>query len=153
MSAASERSTSADSRLAPRLFAADPYVRYVAVNQAGRITEMEQRAEWSSLNPTESDRMEELIVNPIVLEAVTRRGNLDLNGVRSVIIRYGLLDEIVLPFGAGHVSVGVQQGGDLVRIAEKAAAVLADAETEPGVSAEPAGVERALRLALPRGLR
>lgn len=141
-------------RLAPRVFAADPYVRYVAVNQGGRITEMEQRKEWSSLNPTESDRMEELIVNPIVIEAVTRRGNLDLNGVRSVIIRYGLLDEIVLPFRAGHVSIGVQQGGDLVRIAEKAAVVLADAETEVEAEgpAEAAGIERALRLALPRGL-
>jgi hypothetical protein len=138
-------------RLAPRLFAADPNVRYVAVNQAGRITEMEQRKEWSSLNPSESDRMEELLVNPIVLEAVTRRGNLDLNGVRAVIVRYGLLDEIVIPFREGHASIGVQQGGDLVRISEKAAAVLADAETEADEHAE-AVVERALRLALPRGL-
>jgi hypothetical protein len=142
-------------RLASRLFAADANVRYVAVNQAGRITEMEQRKEWSSLNPTESDRMEELIVNPIVLEAVTRRGNLDLNGVRSVIIRYGLLDEIVLPHASGHVSIGVQQGGDLVRIAEKAEAVLADAETEPDSpgATRTAAAERALRLALPAGLR
>jgi len=139
-------------RLAPRLFAADPNVRYVAVNEAGRITEMEQRKEWSSLNATESDRMEELVVNPIVLEAVTRRGNLDLNGVRAVIIRYGLLDEIVLPYPSGHVSIGVQQGGDLIRIAEKAAAVLADAETEPDAPSEGMAVERALRLALPRGM-
>ena len=138
--------------LAPRLFAADPNVRYVAVNEAGRITEMEQRKEWSSLNATESDRMEELVVNPIVLEAVTRRGNLDLNGVRAVIIRYGLLDEIVLPHPSGHVSIGVQQGGDLIRIAEKAAAVLADAETEPDAPSEGMAVERALRLALPRGM-
>jgi hypothetical protein len=96
--------------------------------------------------------MEELVVNPIVLEAVTRRGNLDLNGVRAVIIRYGLLDEIVLPYPSGHVSIGVQQGGDLIRIAEKAAAVLADAETEPDAPSEGMAVERALRLALPRGM-
>jgi len=137
--------------IAARLFAADPCVRYVAVNQGGRITEMEQRREWSSLNATESDRLEELVVNPIVLEAVTRRGNLDLEGVRAVIVRYGLLDQVVLPYGSGHVSVGVQHGGDPVRVAEKAAAVLADAESE--ASGASGGVERALRLALPRGMR
>jgi hypothetical protein len=124
-------------RIARRLFAADPNVRYVAVNERGRITEMEQRKEWTTLNPTETDRMEELIVNPIVLEAVVRRGNLDLNGVRSVIIRYGLLDEVLLPTPSGHVSIGVQQGADPVHIAEKAAAVLADAETEAARASEP----------------
>jgi hypothetical protein len=139
--------------LAPRLFAADPSVRYVAVNQRGRITEMEQRREWSTLNPSETDRLEELIVNPVILEAATRRGNLDLDGVRAVIVRYGLLDEVVLPFADGHVSIGVQQGGDPVRIAEKAAVVLADAETDAVVSREAGPAERALRLALPRGMR
>ena len=139
--------------LAPRLFAADPSVRYVAVNQDGRITEMEQRAAWSSLNPSETDRLEELVVNPIVLEAATRRGNIDLDGVRAVIIRYGLLDQVILPFGRGHVSVGVQQGADVVRIAEMAADVLAAVEAETGRSHRVGQVERALRLALPRGMR
>jgi len=139
--------------LAPRLFAADPNVRYVAVNQNGRITEMEQRASWSSLNPSETDRLEELVVNPIVLEAASRRGNIDLDGVRAVIIRYGLLDQVILPFGSGHVSVGVQQGADVVRIAAMAADVLAAAEAETGSSRRVGQVERALRLALPRGMR
>jgi len=139
--------------LAPRLFAADPNVRYVAVNQNGRITEMEQRAAWSSLNPSETDRLEELVVNPIVLEAASRRGNIDLDGVRAVIIRYGLLDQVILPFGSGHVSVGVQQGADVVRIAAMAADVLAAVEAETGSSRRIGQVERALRLALPRGMR
>jgi len=139
--------------LAPRLFAADPNVRYVAVNQNGRITEMEQRASWSSLNPSETDRLEELVVNPIVLEAASRRGNIDLDGVRAVIIRYGLLDQVILPFGSGHVSIGVQQGADVVRIAAMAADVLAAAEAETGSSRRVGQVERALRLALPRGMR
>jgi len=139
--------------LAPRLFAADPNVRYVAVNQNGRITEMEQRAAWSSLNPSETDRLEELVVNPIVLEAASRRGNIDLDGVRAVIIRYGLLDQVILPFGSGHVSVGVQQGADVVRIAAMAADLLAAVEAETGSSRRIGQVERALRLALPRGMR
>lgn len=136
--------------LARTLFAADPNIRYGAVNRRGRITEMEQRAEWSSLNPSESDRLEELVVNPVILEAAARRGNIDLDGVRAVIIRYGLLDQIVLPVEDGHVSVGVQQGGDVVDITERVAGILAEAgEGRRAVGS----VERALRLALPRGVR
>src|SRR5262249_44524423 len=72
--------------IASRLFSLDPDIRYVAVNHGGSICEMEQRAGHPTLNPHETDRMEELIVNPIVLEAVRRRGNLDLDGVRHVVI-------------------------------------------------------------------
>jgi hypothetical protein len=131
--------------VASRLFPLDPDIRYVAVNQAGAITEMEQRAEWPSFNPHETDRMEELIVNPVVLEAAKRRGDLDLDGVRYVIIRYGKQYQVILPHGEGHVSVGVQLGADVARIAERIARALAAAA--PGAGP----VERALRQALPRG--
>lgn len=134
-------------RVASLLFPLDPDIRYVAVNQAGAITEMEQRPEWPSLNPHETDRMEELIVNPVVLEAVKRRGDLDLDGVRHVIIRYGKQYQVILPFGDGHVSVGVQLGADVARIAERIADALAAAA--PGVGP----VERALKLVLPRGIQ
>ena len=139
--------------LARTLFAADPKIRYVAVNRRGRITEMEQRAEWSSLNPSETDRLEELVVNPVILEAAARRGNIDLDGVRAVIIRYGLLDQIVLPVADGHVSVGVQQGGDVVGIAERVADILAGVGEDGKALRAVGSVERALRLALPRGVR
>jgi hypothetical protein len=84
------RGTHVKTDLSAALFSLDPYIRYVAVNQSGTITEMEQRAEWPSNNPPETDRLEELIVNPLVLEAARRRGDLDLGGVRYVIIRYGM---------------------------------------------------------------
>lgn len=66
-------------RISTRLLALGPAVRYVAVNQAGTIVEMVQRS--PSYNPPETDRMEELIVNPVVLELTRRRGNLDLEGI------------------------------------------------------------------------
>ena len=79
--------------------------------------EMEQRVE--SHNPPETDRMEELIVNPIVLEATRRRGNLDLDGVRYVIIRYGKQFQAIFPFAEGHVSVGIEASADAVAVSEK----------------------------------
>lgn len=111
-------------RLALRLFPLDPNIRYVAVNQAGRITEMEQRAEWPSNNPAETDRMEELIVNPVVLEATRRRGNLDLAGVRYVVIRYGTQYQALFPFRDGHVSVGVELAANVDEVARKVSEAL-----------------------------
>jgi hypothetical protein len=70
-----------------RLFELDSNIRYVAVNQRSRIVEMEQNPKWPSYNPPDTDRMEELIVNPVVLELAKRRGVLDLDGIRYVVIR------------------------------------------------------------------
>jgi hypothetical protein len=135
-------------RIAPELFALDPHIRYVAVNRGGAIVEMEQAASWPTANSPETDRMEELIVNPVVLEAVRRRGNLDLDGVRHVTIRYGALYTVVFPIENGHVSVGVDVSGDVERIAEKVVRAL------PAASSSTEGpIERALRLALPRGVQ
>jgi hypothetical protein len=132
-------------RLASRLFAVDPHIRYVAVNRSGAITEMEQSAVWPTSNAPETDRMEELIVNPIVLEAVRRRGNLDLGGVRHVTIRYGAVYQVIVPIEDGHVSVGVDPSGDVEGVAAKVESALS-------TTSEPSAVERALSLALPRGL-
>lgn len=63
-------------------FELDPNVRYVAVSQSGRIVEMGQNPKWPSYNPVETDRMEELIVNPVILELAKRRGDIDLDGIR-----------------------------------------------------------------------
>ena len=105
--------------IAASLFAIDPRIRYVAVNLGGRIAEMEQSPNWPSTNPSESDRMEELIVNPVVLELVRRRGEIDIGGARYVVIRYGVLFELVLPYRGGHVSVGIEPGPGILEIAER----------------------------------
>jgi hypothetical protein len=131
-------------RIAPFLFPLDPAIRYVAVQRAGAIAEMQQSPDRPTFNPPETDRMEELIVNPIVLEALRRRGNLDLDGVRHVTIRYGKQYQVVLPIEDGHVSVGVELGADVEQIAERIEATLS------GVAVGP--LERALKLALTKGL-
>jgi hypothetical protein len=131
--------------ISSKLFPLDPDIRYVAVNQGGAIREMEQRADRPTLNSHATDRMEELIVNPIILEAARRRGNLDLEGLRHIVIRYGTLYEIIVPYENGHVSVGVQLGADVEAIAEKVTATLSNSTIGP--------MEQALRLALPRGFQ
>lgn len=110
-------------RLAPRLFPLDPGIRDVAVNQPGKITEMEQRAERPSHNPPESDLIQELIVNPVVLEATRRRGNLDFDAVRHVIIHYG--KQYQAPVRRGHVSVGVESSAGVAETVNRVSEALA----------------------------
>ena len=111
--------------LASVIFPLDPNIRYVAANRGGRIVEMEQRAEWPSYNPPETDRMEELIVNPIVLEATRRRGDLDLKGLHWIIIRYGTQYQVLFPHEGGHVSVGSEHAADIGEVARTIAGALA----------------------------
>lgn len=111
-------------KLSQRLFELEPRIRYVAVNQNGVIVEMEQSPAHPTYNPHETDRMEELLVNPIVLELARRRGMIDMDGIRYVVIRYGTQYQLLLPYREGHVSVGVELEDDPREIASRIAAEL-----------------------------
>jgi hypothetical protein len=111
-------------KISAKLFDLDPNIRYVAINQRGLIVEMEQNPKWPSLNPTETDRMEELIVNPIILELTRRRGNLDMNGMRYVVVRYGTMYELIFPFKDGHLSIGVELDANPTDVAQNVAKCL-----------------------------
>jgi hypothetical protein len=87
----------------------------------GKIVEMEQSPQHPTYNPHESDRIEELIVNPIVLEITRRRGNIDMNGIRYVIIRYGTQYQLLMSYKDGHISIGVESEDDPIEIAGKVA--------------------------------
>jgi hypothetical protein len=118
------RNMTAEGKLSTQLFSMEPKIRYVAVNQKGKIVEMEQSPSHPSYNPSETDRMEELIVNPIVLELAARRGNLDMDGTRYVVIRYGTQYQLLIPYREGHLSIGVELQDDPVQIASKITAAL-----------------------------
>ena len=107
-----------ETTVAQKLFTHEPKIRYVAVNQNGQITEMQQSPRHPSSNPAETDRMEELLVNPVVLELTRRRGDLDLEGLRYVVIRYGSQYQLVVPYRDGHISIGVNLQDDPIAIAK-----------------------------------
>ncbi len=113
-----------EGKLSERLFRLEPRIRYVALNQKGQIQEVQQSPQHPSTNSPESDRIEELIVNPIVLEIAARRGNIDMGGVRYVVIRYGTQYQLLFPYRDGHLSIGVNPEDDPIEIARKVAAAL-----------------------------
>jgi hypothetical protein len=90
-------------------------IRYVAIYINGELT-ARSRSGLENESSSESDKYEELIVNPTLLKLVTQRGNIDCGGAAYVIIRYGHFFEFVKPVAGGHVSIGIQLTEDPIRL-------------------------------------
>jgi hypothetical protein len=101
--------------LKARIFAISNEIRYVAIYTDDKLISSE-RAGIENTSSSESDKYEELIVNPTLLKLVTQRGNIDCGGARYVIIRYGSFYEFVMPLKNGHLSVGIEANAELMRI-------------------------------------
>ncbi|MBM4461214.1 MAG: hypothetical protein FJ011_26240 [Chloroflexi bacterium] len=89
------------------IFAISNDIRYVAVYRDGQLTSTE-RPGLDNASASESDKYEELIVNPAILTLATQRGNIDCGGCRFILIRYGNFFQYIAPIRGGHISVGIQ---------------------------------------------
>ena len=97
--------------LASLLLKASQHVRYVAVYFDGKLTTV-SRSDSPGASSSESDKYEELIVNPAVLTLVTQRGNIDCGGCEFVLIRYGKFFQLIRAINAGHVSICIAPEAD-----------------------------------------
>ena len=108
-----------------RIFAVSNAVRYVALYRAGELT-MRQREALEGASTSESDRYEELFVNPTLLTLVRQRGNVDCGGARFVLVRYGNFYQLVIGLTDGHVSVCFELASKPVEYAESIRAICED---------------------------
>ena len=99
-------------RLVEQGFGASPRVRYVAAYLHG-VLALRSRSDLQQLGSNESDRYEEIIVNPTLLTLLTQRGNIDCGGLDHVIIRYGHFHALVIPVQGGHVTVSLEPDASL----------------------------------------
>jgi|SRR5690242_3435529 len=113
-----------------RILAISPEVRYAALYQRGSLTTA-SRPDLSGASSAESDKYEELLVNPTLLTLVRQRGNIDCGGLEYVVIRYGNFFEVVAPIDQGHASVGVEASSDLLRLVPRILAVVAAQSPAP----------------------
>lgn len=104
--------------LIEQLFELNPAIRYVATYLDG-VHLSSQRPGLKVPSSAESDKYEELIVNPTLLKLVTQRGNIDCGGAQWVIVRYGNFYELVIPVTKGHISVGIDINSDLMKTTER----------------------------------
>lgn len=113
-----------------RCFAVDPAVRYVAVYLRGELRSSE-RPGLANASAAESDRYEELIVNPTVLTVARQRGDIDCGGLDYVLIRYGSFMQSVHPVADGHVSVAFEPDADYVPLLATVRERIADWAGQP----------------------
>ena len=93
------------------VFAISPDIRYVAIAD-GQQVQMRSRPDLRNASSSDSDRYEELLVNPTLLTLATQRGNIDCGGLRYLIIGYGHFQQLVIPSLAGHVSIAFELGAN-----------------------------------------
>lgn len=116
--------------LITQLLALSPHVRYVAVYQDGTLISAEREGLPAPSSP-ETDRYEELLVNPALLTLTRQRGNIDCGGLRYLLIRYGNFFQLVMPHADGHVSLAIEPGPDPVSIAALVERALKESRRQP----------------------
>ncbi len=100
--------------LTDRILAVGPHVRYVAIRDGPQL-HLTAREGLQGASSADSDRYEELLVNPTLLTLTTERGSIDCGGLEYVIVGYGNFRQLVVPTDTGHVSVALEK--DAVSVA------------------------------------
>ena len=94
--------------LADAVFAVSPSIRYVAAGR-GQDVQLQERPGLADASSSESDRYEELLVNPTLITLARQRGEIDCGGLDYLVVAYGSFFQLVLPHGDGHVSVAIER--------------------------------------------
>jgi hypothetical protein len=102
--------------LAGELLALDPGIRYVALAQGDLLTTVAREGP-AGASSAESDRFEELLVNPTILGLAGRRGAIDCGGLLFFVARYGHFFQLVLPLADGHLSVCIELSANVLQLA------------------------------------
>lgn len=105
------------------IFALSKDVRYVAIYRDGHL-ETKSKEDTIGASSLDSDRYEELLVNPTLITLATQRGNIDCGGLDYLIVRYGNFYQFVLPVSWGHISVCIDKNADPVSLEAKVVSLL-----------------------------
>jgi len=94
-------------KLINEAFEISEHIRYIAVYDNDGLS-MKQRSNINNVSSNESDKYEELLVNPVLIKLASQRGNIDCGGLEYFIIRYGNFFVLLIPCKNGHVNIGVE---------------------------------------------
>lgn len=99
------------SELHDEIFALSPAIRYVALAH-GQVVDMRSRPDLHDASSSDSDRYEEILVNPTLLTLAGQRGDIDCGGLTHLVIGYGHFHQLVVPLDQGHVSIAFELQAD-----------------------------------------
>jgi hypothetical protein len=104
-------------QLIKSIFSLSEDIRYVAIYSNNKLV-TSSKSGTAGASSSESDKYEELIVNPTLLTLVKQRGNIDCGGAEFVLIRYGNFYQLVTPIEKGHVSICIEPNVDPLKLVE-----------------------------------
>src|SRR5512139_3180254 len=88
------------------------FVRYVAIYLDSNLV-FKERESIQNNSSSESDKYEELIVNPTFLTLARQRGNIDCGGLDFLLIGYGNFNQVIKELKGGHISICLDKKADL----------------------------------------
>lgn len=88
-----------------------PVIRYGALHLGGGEPLLRERPN-AAPGSAEGERWDELIVNPVLIELASRRGDVDYGGLDYLVVRYRRCTNLVLPLDGGHLSVLIDPDAD-----------------------------------------
>ena len=100
------------------LFTLSKDIRYAAIYHNDQL-HFEQRERVTKNSSHETDRFEELLVNPTLLKLARQRGDIDCGGLRHIIVGYGNFYQIIKETVQGHISICIEKTADLNQLPEK----------------------------------
>ncbi|MGE5457160.1 MAG: hypothetical protein ACM3RX_02275, partial [Methanococcaceae archaeon] len=89
-------------------------LRYVAI-YTDNVLVFKQRESIENTSSSESDKYEELIVNPTLLTLTRQRGNIDCGGLDYILIGYCNFIQIIKEIKGGHISLCLDKNADLTK--------------------------------------
>ena len=101
--------------LIDRIMEQEKAVRYVAILSTGQLFS-KARPGISGGSSSESDKYEELLVNPTLLKLTTQRGAIDCGGLNYILVRYGNFFQWISPLVDGHISVCIDSKSEPLSI-------------------------------------
>jgi hypothetical protein len=107
------------------IFKLSDSIRYVAVYKNGEL-ESKSKSNTVGASSSESDRYEELLVNPSLIKLASQRGNIDCGGLDYILVRYGNFFQLVLPVNWGHVSVCIEANAEPILIGTQVKSLVQD---------------------------
>ncbi len=99
--------------LLKELFEFSEAIRYVAIYTDEDLVYRQRNESLPDASSSDTDRYEELLVNPTLLTLASQRGNIDCGGLDYLIIRYGNFTQVVKQIPGGHISICLDKKADL----------------------------------------
>ncbi len=116
--------------LVDEIFSLGREVGYVALGRGQQVT-MRFAPGVVTETTDESNRYEELLVNPTLLTLTGQRGRIDCGGLKFIVVGYGDFQQLIMPMLGGHVSIGLARNVPANILVERKTALLEKAQLAP----------------------